>query len=199
VGRDEPDNPGPLPALFDRLNGRPLVYVSLGSVINRNKDFFRMIVEAFAGRREAVLISTGNGVDPAEFGELPDNVAIEAWVPQSQVLKRASLFITHGGLNSVHDGLLFGLPMLFVPQQEEQTLNGGRAVELGAGLMLRRREVSPERILSMAERLLAEPAFKENACRLGETLRTAGGVKTAADEIELIAQASRARYNSSGP
>jgi UDP:flavonoid glycosyltransferase YjiC (YdhE family) len=54
------------------------------------------------------------------------------------VLRRADLFITHGGFNSVQEGLVAGVPLLLFPQMQEQVFNAERVSELGAGLRLRR-------------------------------------------------------------
>ena len=171
---------------FEQAHGRRLVYVSLGTVNSDNRAFFQTCVEAFAGVDAFVIMSTGRRIAPDSFGTLPENVAIYAWVPQSEVLKRAALFVTHGGLNSIHDGLYLGLPLLLIPQQEEQTFNAMRVVELGAGLMLKKSQVSAVRIRASAMRLMTEPQFGVESRRIGDTLRAAGGVSKAADEIELL-------------
>jgi MGT family glycosyltransferase len=171
---------------FELENGRRLIYVSLGTIINENADFFRTCIEAFAGSDAFVVISTGRGLKPDSFGTLPDNILILDWVPQIEVLKRASLFVTHAGLNSVHDGLYFGVPLLLVPQQGEQTFTAIRVVELGAGLMLQKEQVNVESIRSSANQLLTDPHFKTEANRIGDTFRAAGGVSRAVDEIEAL-------------
>ncbi len=186
VGRVVEEEPDVDPALFERVGDRPLVYISMGTVNNRDRDVVAKFIRAFSGRDEYVLITTGNGFDAESFGGLTDNISVHPWLPQIAVIKRASLFISHGGLNSVHDGLFFGVPLLLIPQQEEQTLNASRAVELGAGLMLRPGQVQVESIRRLADRLLAEPAFGAKARRIGETFRTAGGMSKAADEIETL-------------
>jgi MGT family glycosyltransferase len=135
-------------------------------------------------------MSTGNAIDPAIFGALPANIAIQRWVPQSEVLRRAALFISHGGLNSVHDALYCGVPLLLVPQQEEQAFNARRVVELGAGLLLENRQVSAPALRSLAARLLAEASFKAQAQHIGATLREAGGPARAADEVEGLLRRS---------
>ncbi len=171
---------------FDGARGRRLVYVSLGTVNNDDRAFFQTCIEAFAGVEAFVVISTGRLFTPESFGTLPENIAIYPWVPQSQVLKRAALFISHGGLNSIHDGLSLGLPLLLIPQQEEQTLNALRVAELGAGLVLKRAQVSAERMQANAMRLLDEPHFRAEAQRIGDTLAAAGGVARGAGEIEAL-------------
>ncbi len=174
------------PFSFEQAGGRRLIYVSLGSLVQAPAAFFRTCIDAFAGSDEFVLISTGRRFGAEEFGALPPNVAVRPWVPQAQVLRRAALFVTHGGLGSVLDGLYCGVPLLVVPQQEEQLLTARRVVELGAGLLLRKGDVSVATIRAHAARLLAEPDFAREAGRIGETLRTAGGVAQAADEIERL-------------
>ena len=105
-----------------------------------------------------------------------------------EVIKRAALFITHAGLNSVHDGLYFGVPLLLIPQQIEQFATAMRVVELGAGLMLQAEQVNAESIRANAARLLTDPHFKEEAKHIGETFRSAGGMSRAVDEIETLLQ-----------
>jgi MGT family glycosyltransferase len=165
---------------------RPLIYVSLGTVSNQNTAFFQMCIAALAELSCTVLISTGGRLAPEHFGTLPEKITIQSWVPQSQVLRRAALFVTHGGLNSIHDGLYCGLPMLLVPQQTEQTFNAMRVVELGAGLMLKKDELNESTIKTSVEKLLSDPRYKINTSRIGESLRLAGGVDKAVAEIEAL-------------
>jgi MGT family glycosyltransferase len=169
-----------------QAGGRRLIYVSLGTLNNDNLSFFRACAEAFTNSDEYVLISTGNRFNESDFGKLPNNISIQSWVPQLNVLRQAALFITHGGLNSVHDGLYLGVPLLLVPHQEEQTLTALRVVELGAGLMLRPTEANSQSIRKLAAQLITDSKFKHAAQHIGQTLRDAGGVKYAADEIEVL-------------
>lgn len=191
VGRTLEEEPDVDPALFERVGDRPLVYVSMGTINNKNRDVVELFVRSFAGRDEFVMLTRGNPFAPEAFGALPENISIHPWLPQIAVLKRASLFITHGGLNSVHDGLYFSVPLLLCPQQEEQTLNASRVVELGAGLMLQKTELTPVNLQQTMSQLLNDPRFKLNAQKVGETFRTAGGMKKAADEIENLLREKR--------
>jgi MGT family glycosyltransferase len=165
---------------------RPLVYISLGTVNNNDMSVFRCCIDAFVQSDVSVLISTGNYFSPDAFEPLPDNITVRSWVPQTAVLKQAVLFVTHGGLNSIHDGLYWGVPLLLVPRQEEQMLNALRVVELGAGLMIRKGQVNTESIRTRATQLLAEPRFKMQAAHIGDTFRAAGGARQAANEVEAF-------------
>lgn len=186
IGRSNPDTPEFPPGFFDRVGERPLVYISLGSLINDNKRFFLDCIDGFSGRREHVMISTGWRFRAEDFDGLPENVEVLAWVPQAAVLKRAALFISHGGFNSIHDALFYGVPLLLIPQQDEQAVNAARVVELGAGLTLTGGSITSSRLVSFAERLLQEASYKTQAGLLGESLRSAGGIPRAADEVEAL-------------
>jgi UDP:flavonoid glycosyltransferase YjiC (YdhE family) len=61
-----------------------------------------------------------------------------------------------------------------------------RVEELGAGLVIARPRMNAQTIRDTAARLLSEPGFKAGSARVGESLRTAGGVKRAVDEIEAM-------------
>jgi MGT family glycosyltransferase len=174
---------------FTHNSERPLIYISLGTVSNENAAFFQTCISALTDTAYDVLISTGGRFSPEQFGTLPENITIKAWVPQAQVLQQAALFITHGGLNSIHDGLYCGVPLLVVPQQTEQTLNGMRVVELGAGSMLRQNALTASTLRDSVNQLLSDDCYKAQAKRIGETLRSAGGMTKAVDEIEKMMQA----------
>jgi len=186
VGRTPQVEPDVDPALFEPVGERPLVYISMGTVNNQDRRVVETFIRAFTGADVFVMLTTGRRFSPDSFGDLPANIAIHPWLPQIAVVQRAALFINHGGLNSIHDSLFFGVPLLLCPQQEEQTLNAGRVVHLGAGLLLSKARFTPENLRAAARRLLSEPHFAMNARKIGETLRAAGGMAKAADEIEAL-------------
>ena len=68
-----------------------------------------------------------------------DNFIIRPFVNQGEILKHADLFITAGGMNSIHEALYYGVPCLMCPQREEQRLNAGQFEALGFGRILRDR------------------------------------------------------------
>jgi len=176
-----------VPFPFDELDpDQPLVYVSLGTVFNRNPGFFQACLAAFRERACQVVISTGNGVAASELAPLPDNAIVRNYVPQGAILARASLFISHSGANSVHQALLNGVPLLLVPQQMEQAATAARLAELGVALSLNRRAVNPENIGRLAERLLRDSSFRLKAEALGEELNQAGGASRAAEVVETF-------------
>ncbi|WP_351237307.1 nucleotide disphospho-sugar-binding domain-containing protein, partial [Streptomyces sp. NPDC002133] len=166
----------------DRLQGRVL-YASLGTVFNAAPHVLRSFATALAPLGGTVVVSTGR-TDPAALGPLPDNVLACRSVPQPEVLARAALFVTHGGMNSANEALNAGVPMLVVPQGADQPLVARRVVELGAGLSIRTQDVTEGPVRALAGRLLGDPRFRAAATTLQAAQHEAGGHRRAADELE---------------
>ncbi|MGA4730318.1 macrolide family glycosyltransferase [Micromonospora taraxaci] len=169
----------------DRLRG-PVIYASMGTVFDA-PQLLRTLADALAPLGGTVIISTGH-TEPAVLGPLPDNVLAYRSVPQLEVLARAMLFITHGGVNSVNEALYAGTPMLVVPQGADQLLVASRIVELGAGLSIRTEDVTVEVVRALARRLLDESRFQAAASTLQVAQRQAGGYARAADVLEHFMQ-----------
>jgi MGT family glycosyltransferase len=168
---------------LDEGSAEPIIYISLGTIFNSLPHFFRACIEAFDGSQYRVVMATGSKVNPEVLGPIPANFTISEHVPQLAVLERSSLFITHCGMNSTSEALWHGVPMLGFPQHGDQHLVAGRVAELGAGLTLRPPDIQPKRIRELAELVLSEPKFRENASRVRASFRASGGYRRAAAEI----------------
>jgi len=182
IGPPVPANNAEVKFPYDALDSeRPMIYVSLGTVFNDNPSFFRRCIEAFAESDYQVVMSLGNRLSPETLGNIPANFIVRSYVPQSEILKQADLFISHGGVNSVHQSLYHGVPLLFFPQQVEQAQVAARITELGAGYLVR--EPSVAALRSAASLLLSDNSYRRQAAFLGASLKAAGGVQKAADAI----------------
>ena len=178
----------------------PVLYVSLGTVFKADPGLLRTFATALAPLGGTVVVSTGQ-TDPSALEPLPANVIARRAVPQPEVLTRASLFVTHGGMNSVNEAMYAGVPMLVVPQGADQPMVAGRVVELGAGLSIRTPEVNEHTVNALARQLLDDPKYRAGAGTLQLAQRAAGGYRRAADELELYLQERpvyRARHSARG-
>ncbi|MGW6737071.1 macrolide family glycosyltransferase [Streptomyces sp. NPDC055013] len=173
----------------DRLQD-PVLYASLGTVFNADPKLLRTFATALAPLGGTVIVATGQ-TDPDALGPLPANVLPRRFVPQPEVLARAALFITHGGMNSVNEAMYAGVPMLVVPQGADQPMIARRVAGLGAGLSLRTEDVAKGSVRALARRLLHEPAFRAAAATLRAAQHDAGGFRRAADELERYAHTAR--------
>lgn len=175
---------------LERLDGKPVIYISLGTLVNDHPEFFRACLQAFADSPYTVVMSIGDKVAPESLGAIPPNFVVRPFNPQLEILQRSALFITHAGMNSVHEGLYYDVPLLLVPQQAEQAFVALRIQELGAGL--RQTDFTPDAIRLAAERILGDGQFKQRATALGESLREAGGYARAADLVlEMVGKRSK--------
>lgn len=120
----------------DKEKKRPLVYISLGTVINNRPDFYSRCIEALKDQNADIIISCGNTMDRGVLGVLPDNVQVYPYVDQLDILSKADVFITHCGMNSVSESLYMATPLVLYPQTSEQRAVARRTIEIGAGIML---------------------------------------------------------------
>lgn len=165
---------------WDRLTGAPLIYISLGTTFHHAPSFYAACFEAFAGCPWQIVLAAGYS---PMMGIPPPNFIVCSYVPQLAILRRAALLITHGGMNSINEGLYFGVPMLVVPQRGDQHLTGARVAELGAGLTIPPAAVDPRALQLAAMQILKDAAFGQNAKTLGQSLRNSGGPQRAASAI----------------
>ncbi|MCG8347312.1 MAG: hypothetical protein MI924_05965 [Chloroflexales bacterium] len=181
---------------FEQLRDGQKVYISLGTVNHLDNAFYQAVFEAFADHPAQFILSVGKNTDMAQFGASPDNFIVRNYVPQLDVLQRVDVFITHGGMNSVHEGLYYGVPEIVVPHQFEQLLNGKRVVQTGAGLLLGNTrpygKVTAPELRTALDTLLSNPQYQQNAQHIGATLRAAGGYWQAVKEIETFLYGSAA-------
>ncbi|GCE23999.1 hypothetical protein KDK_77990 [Dictyobacter kobayashii] len=118
---------------LERLRKQPTLYISLGTSFNEHRNFYQTCLSAFADTPWQVVMALGKHSSPADLGPVPDNFIVHPYVPQLDVLARSSIFISHGGMNSIMEALSYGVPLIIIPQLPEQELTARRVVELDLG------------------------------------------------------------------
>lgn len=126
--------------LRERLPDLALVYVSLGTVFNRNLPVFRSILEGLRDEPVSLVLSVGSNQDPAALGAQPPHVVVERWIAQDALLPHCSLFVTHSPLYTAMSALRHGVPLLMVPQGGDQPAHALRLARHGVGIVLRSAE-----------------------------------------------------------
>lgn len=168
---------------FDRLKAGKVIYISLGTLFTSHFDFFRTCLEAFANSNYQVVMSVGNNVSLDALGPIPYNFIVREFVPQLEILQRASLFITHGGMNSASEAMYYGIPLLVIPQAQDQFYVAKRVKKLKAGEMLSMQDVQAQILRQVADNIIANPMFAQESAKIGVSFRNAGGYMRAVDEI----------------
>ena len=159
---------------------RPLVYVSMGTVMEGEEDFCRRCVDALAGRYD-VILSMGSQAAVDALGALPEGVRACPSVDQIAVLKSADAFITHCGMNSVSEALWFGVPPVMRPLTPEEGGVAFRVAELGAGVRLEREDAAS--IRAAVDRALSDEGIHRGVKAISDSFHRCGGAKAAAEAI----------------
>jgi MGT family glycosyltransferase len=148
---------------FDKLNNRKVIYISLGTLHNKNSDFYKTCLEAFSHTEYYVIISVGFNTDLNEFKNIPNNFLIRQSVPQQKLLDYVDLFITHAGMNSVNEAICSGVTMLLLPHQFEQKMIADRVQNMGIGIVMNIKKITPEKLYKKANRLISDSNYKKQA------------------------------------
>ena len=145
---------------FKKDENKKLIYISLGTVFNENFNFYQICIETFGNLKEfQIIISIGNNIKVNDLGQLPDNIYAFNYVPQLQVLKMTDIFITHGGINSINEGIFMNnnLSFIVIPQEMDQFDNAKQIEKLGAGIALDIKNINQEILKNAVFEILENP------------------------------------------
>ncbi|MEH1866517.1 MAG: glycosyltransferase [Nostoc sp.] len=180
TGREVPDFP------YEKLTGQPLIYASMGTVQNRLLGVFKSIAEACNGLDAQLVISLGGSATPEALGSLAGNPLVVGYAPQLELLQKATLTITHAGMNTTLESLNKGVPMVAIPVANDQPGVATRVAWAGAGEAIPLSRVNVPKLRTAIQKVLTEDSYKQNAVRLQEAIQKAGGVSRAIDIVEQV-------------
>ncbi len=175
----------------------PLVYVTIGTVATgrpHGREMLRGVIEALTGLDARVLVTTSSKLDPAELGETPDNVHVETWVEQSDILAEASLVVCHGGSGTTWGALGAGVPLVLLPIFADQPTNSRLVEQSGAGVVVvsgnESADVNAYAITQSAARLreavevvLREPRYRDAARVIAAEINGADSSRDLVDRL----------------
>jgi MGT family glycosyltransferase len=164
----------------------PVVLISLGTSVNRRPGFFRSCAGAFAGTPWHVVMTLGGGVDPATLGPLPPNVEAHQWLPHLAVLDHATAFVCQGGTGSLMEAFHQGVPVVVVPQQQDQLAIARQVVDLGVGRSIGSEDLDARTVRSAVEAIATDTGMRRRVAELSRGVRTAPGAAAVADQLEAV-------------
>ncbi|MGH9630606.1 MAG: glycosyltransferase [Bryobacteraceae bacterium] len=176
-------SPSEIPFPWERLDGRPLIYASLGSLQGNNFGLLRTFAEACAGLDAQLVISHGGGLTREAASGIGRSALVVDYAPQMELLAKASLTLTHAGLNTVLDSLTFGVPLVAIPITYEQPAIAARVQWTGTGIVIPKGRADVKTIRAAVQTALSDSSFKSNALRIAGSIREGGGASRAADLI----------------
>jgi zeaxanthin glucosyltransferase len=179
AGRMEVDFP------WERLTGEPLIYASMGTLQNGLTDVFRTITAATAKHKGFQLVlSIGDQIDPEQIGPLPSSTIAVKRAPQLELLKRASVCITHAGLNTALEALAQGVPQVAIPVTVDQPGVAARIAEKKTGLFVPLKELNASRLTLLLDQVLTDSTYRDNARNFQKVIAETNGLSKAADLLE---------------
>ncbi len=177
------------PSVYDRKAEefpalvKPVIYISIGTILKGGENFFHACLEAFEKEKVTVVLSVGN-FDISRLKHIPENFVIRNRVPQIAVLKQASLFITHGGMNSVSESMLHGVPMVVIPFVSDQPVNARQVEKLGLGKILDYKTITADTLRHSAFAVMEDWQIQENLRKIQDKIANAPGNRGAVKIIE---------------
>jgi len=165
--------------------GKPVVYVSYGTVAVLSPAQVRHMAHVFAGGGYHTLWALPESQQDGLPDQLPPTILVRAWVPTPRALMHPKVraFVSHCGGNSVSESMSAGTPIVGYPQFGDQVPNCLHVADAGAGITALRKQswVKGEDI----EEVLSNPAYEQRAQSLQRLFSIFGGAKKAADLLEL--------------
>jgi zeaxanthin glucosyltransferase len=177
----------PVPFPWAKLNGKPLIYASLGTLVNALNNAYRTILEAVAKFPEMeVVLSVGRNVNPGDLGSIPSNAVVVSIAPQIELLKRAALCITHAGLNTALEALGEGVPMVAIPIGYDQPGVAARIAYHGVGEFVEVGNLTARHLSELIGKVTTNRGYRDKARWFQEVIAKTRGLDRAADIIERV-------------
>jgi MGT family glycosyltransferase len=170
---------------WERQGSEPLVLVATSSIYQDQVDLLRRIAQALGQLPVRAVLTAGRAVDPEEIKAGP-NVQVLQAAPHAQVLREASVVVTHAGHGTVLKSLAAGVPLVCIPMGRDQKDNTVRVLRLGAGVRLNKGS-TPTQIAAAISEVLERPQYAAAARRFADVLTwEAAHRPRAADEAESL-------------
>lgn len=176
------------------IGDRKLVYISLGSLNNDFAGFYNMCLSAFRESDYYVCMSIGKRCDVSILDEIPSNFLVKGFLPQIEILKHADVFITHAGFNSVNEALYYGVPMLALPQINDQHMVAKHVSAMKLGITENIKEITPEILRAKTDELLADREVKESCTRISKEMQNTANLAQTVSKLEEYISERKKRY-----
>jgi zeaxanthin glucosyltransferase len=174
----------PIAFPWDRLDGRPLIYVSLGTARKIQPSSFRIIAEACEGLGLQVVMSLGGRRDPEMFADLPGNPVIVREAPQLDLIKIATMVINHAGINTVLETLMEGKPMIAIPITHDQPALAARLMWLHIAEVIPEGRLSAKALRAAVLTVLNDSSYSAAAREIQDKIQAGRGLERAVEVIE---------------
>ncbi|MDG2738364.1 glycosyltransferase, partial [Vibrio parahaemolyticus] len=171
---------------LELLKGKKVIYISMGTLLEGLEPFFNTCIDTFSDFKGVVVMAIGDRNNRSKIKKAPDNFIIASYVPQSEILNEADVFITHGGMNSVHDAIYFNVPFVIIPHDKDQPMIAQRLTELEAAYRLLKEHVNVQSLKEAVTDVLLNEKYKHGIRKLKDSFLQCGGAKEAISVIKSL-------------
>jgi UDP:flavonoid glycosyltransferase YjiC (YdhE family) len=176
----------PEPDFLSELDpDRPLVYITLGTILNE-LELLERLLGAFAASPFQVVMTTGGRVKVPEK-LVPPNARVLDWIHGDRIMERASVAVHMGGTGSSYQAIRALTPTVVIACHLEQQWIGEAAEATGAGVWMTLQEAiqRPARVREAAIRLLGEREERRKTIQLlRDEMSSLDPVRLAGDTLE---------------
>lgn len=167
-----------------------LIYASRGTLI-KTPGFEEILMKAFPVDSSIMVIY--QGVTSSEW-KAPTNIINIDWVNQVKILEIVDVFITHCGMNSVHEALFLGVPLIGIPYHADQHANASSIKENRLGKVINCDDLAPELLAQAAKEIFSNyEQYTKNVKAMAKTFQNGSegaykivtGVLEGPDEDEI--------------
>jgi MGT family glycosyltransferase len=177
------EKPYAVPA-FKANEGKPLVYVSFGSLGSGDTATLQRLIEALGNLPVRALVNVGANLDA--YDAPPPNVILDKWFPQPSLIPLVDAVIHHGGNNTFTECLYFGKPAIIMPYVWDGHDNAQRADETGHGIKMHRANWTQEQLAANLQRLLTDKTMADRLKKASAAMQAAHGPTIAAKRLDAL-------------
>ena len=180
---------------WEKDDDRPLVLVGFSTSFQNHAAVLQRVIDAASSLPIRLLVTLGGSIAPSDLVPAENAIVVRS-APHLEILKEASLVVTHGGHGTVMAALMHRVPILVVPHGRDQADNAARISERGAGLTVSR-TAPTEEIRAALTRLIFEPEFRTAAGALGDAVDAEARASSLIADLEALASSTSASQSDS--
>ncbi len=174
---------------MDKIDAtKPLLYISMGTIFNRKTKFYKLCMQVFKDSPFQVVLAIGNFLKVEDMGTIPANFIVCNYSPQVEILKIASVFVTHGGMNSISEAIYYEVPTVVMPHAGDQLLVGIEVEKQALGVELRHSQTTAITLQKAVDSVYQNSEIKANLNKMSQSFKSAGGYQRAVEEVLAFAE-----------
>ena len=169
------------------LQYRKILLVTQGTV---EKDVSKLIIPtlaAFKNSEYLVIVTTG-GSHTKELREEfnYDNIIIEDFIPFSDIMPLADVYVTNGGYGGAMLSIMNKLPMVVAGVHEGKGEINARVDYFNIGINLQTETPTPAQLKTAVEKIMSEKTYQRNIESLSEELENYNSTELCASYINEV-------------